>query len=241
MHVGDGALEFFQTNCGLTLQDIESLPQRILKRCKKLGLSTKHPVHFMIDLQRRKDWKKRAMTIAKVEPPIVKDGREITRAIVVFAPTFLGELKFFARATKLMKLFLQKYLQCSDEEYVAGIQTMLKIKARLSLSHEMVHLFATDEYQDQGMLPLFGLDRLEQLTDAINVDEFYADYQTNHFTKLGLAEAAPYLTGILEKRESYTPGPHTAKHIYELGKVIIEGCQRKWKKKSGLRRANIEV
>lgn len=105
------------------------------------------------------------------------------------------------------------------------IKRAIKVKNQMAFTHELIHIFATDEYK--RIMPLLGLEKLELLTDVINVVTFYEDYKDlNEFTKIGFAEGSGYMTNLLMKEDSKNvSAAKTFDRSYLRSKMVINECQ----------------
>ncbi len=110
-----------------------------------------------------------------------------------------------------------------DEE----VQPIIKAKHKMTLTREMVHVFATDEYRP--IMGILGLDLLELLTDAINLVTFYGDFKSaDSFVKAGIAEGAAYVVNLINRE---VPGIKNSPQMVELAhqraRKIIQDCQQR--------------
>ena len=108
-----------------------------------------------------------------------------------------------------------------DEE----VQPIIKTKHKLIFTHEMVHVFATDEYR--SIMGKLGLDLLELLTDSINLVTFYGDYKAaNPFVKTGICEGAGYVVNLLNNEvKGINAAPQMAELAYQRARKIVRECQ----------------
>jgi len=179
-------------------------------------------MHFSLEFQTARHPREGGLMTSKIEPPIpLQSGASITRGILLFRPNILQGVAATKKEIASMG---------SEVMRVVGgmIPTILQIKYKTILAHELVHIFATDEFdKERGMLELLGLDLLELLTDSITLDEFHADYSSNPFEELGFMEGVGYLTNVVGHATVGSFGPGSIKEMHRRAKKIIRECQEK--------------
>jgi hypothetical protein len=227
LHVGAEAFAAMNGHVGLSFEEIAALPARVALKCRELGFAHREPVHFLFEIQdvpREPSW-----TVAKIVPPLqVEPGKPVERSIVVFLPTLLSEIETTKNELRACAALLGAHGQKAKQaEVLSAAPTIVKAKYQTLLSHEMVHIFATDEYK--GMMEILGLELLELLTDSINLVTFYPDYKkAGLYAKMGVVEGIGYLANLL-KAES--PGNDARLDLlplaHERAKKIIRQCREK--------------
>lgn len=228
MYVSDRMVEFLKKNLDIELKDVAPYPQRVFDQCCQLGFKPRNPIYFLLDLQESAAPDGRDMLIAKIVPPIFRHGKEIHRSVVLYARNVLNEIE--GRKQDLLDAAGQRGVDpLMKKEMLKSIPDVLRAKILTGIAHELVHIFATDEFDPENkLLEHLGLDLLELFTDSIAVSTFYEDYRKkNLFVKIGFADGAGYLMNLLGKELGESPT--LAIEVVQRAKKIIRECQEKCK------------
>jgi hypothetical protein len=151
-----------------------------------------------------------------------------SRSIDIFLPTVRAEIETTKQQLQAGAAMMKaNALPKKEAEYLAAAPRLIKAKYKMMLSHEMVHIFATDEYHK--IMDVLGLEQLELLTDSINLLTFYPDYKkANNFAKAGVAEGIGYLANLMHASvPGRQLGPELVDMAYERAKGIVQKCREK--------------
>jgi hypothetical protein len=230
--MSEEAIFAMKNEANISLSDIEPLASRTIEKCRELGFWHGESVHFVMNIQnaqRTPEW-----TTCKVTPPIpLPSGKMAEKSITVFLPTFLAEIRD-VKDTILQGV--QKTGRFQSEEmkraYMARLDPFFRAKHQTILVHEMVHIFATDEYRD--IMAVLGLEKLELLTDAISVVMLYRDFKgSDEWMKSGLIEGAGYITNLLRREDPSLIQPRQLMELlHQRARLIIKECQGLYLKSS---------
>ncbi len=215
--VSDAAIKAMQDDMGLSLDEVRPLAMKAFEKCRELGFWHGKPVHFVMNVQesfRDTEW-----TMCKIVPPMeLAPSKMAERSLVVFLPALRKEREQVRESILAVSKTLQNF-QTEEEKkayveaYISKIEAAYKIKHMASLTHEMIHIFATDEYEP--IMDVLGLAKLELLTDAINAATFYPEYRAADDLKKGaFVEGCAYITNQLRAEQPRLMQP---KQLFELG------------------------
>lgn len=169
--VGDEAMLVLDAHAHVEWASIEALIDTVFKKCIALGFAHGDPVCFLIDAQNLKN-ERTTMTVGKIEPPLPMGGETVTRSVFIYGQEFIDDMANVERQTYEAFRLAGVVLDTEKKQQLAETIAKAKnVKALMGLSHELVHIFGTDEYR--SLMPLLGLDLLEILTDSINFDLHY--------------------------------------------------------------------
>ena len=219
-YAGERALVYMEEKFGLNFEELSVLVLRVFQKCSDLGFIEDRPINFMLDVQDMK--RDPCWVVTKIQPPItMKRGELVSRSVTIFIPSLEVSLK---QTEGLLKLVARLGGLPSDRA-PGIIKRAIDVKNQMAFTHELIHVFATDEYK--RIMSLLGLEKLELLTDAINVVTFYEDYKdSNEFTKMGFAEGSGYMTNLLMKEDSKNvSASKTFERSYLRSKMVISECQ----------------
>ena len=232
LYAGPKTLATLKDYTGIEFSEIEALPQRVFDKCKELGFGHLEPVHFLLEVMDVIHPKETVMAAVKIEPPLyLEKGKRVDRSIAIYLPHLIDEIEKTRRDLEFANIVsaLKGPMTAEMTFSPSMVRSIAHTKYKLGLSHELVHVFATDEYR--GMMELLGLDLLELLTDSINVETFGAEYdKVGGVVKSGFAEGTAYLTNLLSAEmgtEFYTS--NVVRHIRKRAKKIIHDCQQRRK------------
>jgi hypothetical protein len=226
-YAGDKAISAMEELAGISLKEMQALPGRVLSKCRELGFAHNEPAHFFFDAQEiaHPHWR-----VAKIVPPMdMGQGTFADRTIHAFLPTIREEIQSTKNELVAAAAMLRaNNLFAKEAEYLAAAPKLIKAKYKMHLTHEMVHIFATDEHRD--IMQVLGLDLLELLTDSINLVTFYPDYRkAGAFEKAGVAEGIGYLLNLIRAEQpGRNLGPEIVDLAFERAKTIIDQCRKKY-------------
>jgi hypothetical protein len=156
------------------------------------------------------------------------NGTFADRTIHIFLPTIREEIQSTKNELTAYVAMMKANNPAKEAEYLAAAPQLIKAKYKMLLTHEMVHIFATDEYRGP-LMAILGLDILELLTDSINLVAFYPDYKkAGFFAKAGVAEGVGYLVNLLRAEQPERNfGPDIVDVALDRAKKIIQQCRQK--------------
>lgn len=150
--------KLLKNDTGMTETDLCVLPELVHSTCKTLGLLRQTPEQFFLEFCHTAHQTNAPMAISQTSPADVSKelgaGKIIERSILIYQESFLEEL------------------QLKDKKNGRDLQAR-RLYTRISLAHEMAHLFTTDEFH--GPFNGMGYARLERLTDAIAFQVFSSE------------------------------------------------------------------
>ncbi len=219
-----------ERDMGFSLTEIEPLAKRVFETVRKLGFWRGVPIHFVLNVnetKRETNW-----VVCKIEPPMkFEPDLSVERSILVFLPTLRREASEFREACVVALAGGQ--VDSGKIRMTPGFERLVnssnRAKHLMHLTHEMVHIVATDEYLP--IMEVLGLSSLELLTDAINVVTFYQDYKSaDPWRKAGFANGAAYIVNELTRESEVPIHPSQIVELtYKRAREIIRECQEKLK------------
>ena len=235
--VGDKALELIQKHAGVSFEDIAALPEQMFMKCRESGFSIQESVHFLLDVTEVKHPKNSTMFISRMEPTMDLNGVPVTRSILINKPVYEAEMEAMEHNFTMMFKTGRAMLKGdnSPEAIHSAIIPSKRIKTITSISHELVHVFATDDWSWK-----FGdwdLDTIELLTDSINMDTVYrqlikGNQSASYFLKVAYGEGIPYLSNLFPLEQRITMGPDALlERMYEKSREIFSQCQQRYLKR----------
>lgn len=221
----DRIISALKTHAGVEFEDIQYRAQKVFDKCKELGFWHGEKVNFLFnaqDMQREPSW-----TACKIVPPMMIDDAKVDRSIVVFLKSLEKDINNSRRDFSELGQELAKQGRFAlEKQYADNFPVVIRAKYQIILSHEFIHVFATDEYKK--IMNVLGLAQLELLTDSINFMTFYNDYRSaNYFEKGGFAEGAGYLVNLLraELKRELRPDEFF-ELLYQRARKIVRECQQ---------------
>ena len=200
MYINEDAMGLCLEFGKLARSEVTALPRLVYDKCTELGLVRPDPVHFILNWNDGRKSNDNSMTLSTIVPPFVaENGDQVTRSLLIFKQPFIYDMSKAENDFALTKDQLKEF---SPQE-IQNIQNSLiqtrRTNCVTSLSHELVHLFVTDEYR--SCFKGWGLPRLEMLTDCITVEVVYPMIERfqDDFVRTGLIHGAAYLSNELRK------------------------------------------
>lgn len=224
--LGDSGRAALKRDMGFSVAEIEPLAARVFEKCRELGFWHGDKVHFVLcphEREREVEW-----TTGKIIPPILlAKGEMAERSIAVYMPTLRAEVENAKRDVVEGVLKVGRFVsEDLKQEYLAKtILPKFKAKHSMLLTHEMIHIFATDEYYP--IMDVLGLERLERLTDAINVVTFYPDYKgSGDWEKSGFVEGCAYILNSIFREQPHLHKPSQLLELcHQSARRIIKECK----------------
>lgn len=222
------AIAVMSGDFGLSIEEIKPLASRVFEKCRELGFWHGEPVHFVLNSSETKH--ERGWMPCKIVPPMpLPSGKIATRSIVMALKTNRAEDEELRNTMLNWMLNIGRFKDAEMKQRFIKeeIQPIIKAKHKMIFTHEMVHVFATDEYRP--IMGVLGLDLLELLTDAINLVTFYGDIKgANPFVKTGICEGAGYVVNLVNKEvKGIKASPQMVEIAYQRARKIVEDCQRR--------------
>jgi hypothetical protein len=200
MYIVEEAMALIEAEGRLTREEVASLPNRVYQTAKKLGVLRAEPMHFILNVNGGRLPTESAMTVAKIVPPIIaKNGTEVSRSLLIFAPPFRFDMSKAENDFAAAKDQIDALSPQAVEKIKDGFIQARRMNCVTSLCHELVHIFVTDEYM--ARFKGWSLARLELLTDAITVEAVYpiVERSQDDFVKMGFIHGAAYLSNQIRK------------------------------------------
>lgn len=215
--------KFMAQAVGIEVDHLSHIVKRCLKKCQELGFWHRDPVHFLFNV--REDNHEVSWTTPKVVPPMQLSGKTVERSIAAFLPTVRADIEETKR-NMMWVAHVKGWLgRESNEPRLASI-TAAAVKARHKaiFAHEVVHLFATDEYKP--IFQILGLKKLELLTDSVVMAAYYRDYKDEgFFVKAGFLDGLGYMVEHLRAmRPSVVKPPEVFELANNQAKAVITEC-----------------
>ncbi|MGK5089670.1 hypothetical protein WDW86_19125 [Bdellovibrionota bacterium FG-2] len=226
LHVGDEALELLKAIGKIDISHIAALPQRVFKKCRDLGFLRQEGVNFTLDVSETPNPNRdTSMSITALSPPVeLSSGKQIARSIMMFCESFEEEFQRIEDAAMDANAYAGVALNEKNVAMLrARILPMLQVKAKTMVSHEMVHIFATDDFS--GHFNHLGLDLLELLTDSITLETFYDDYRTAGIERQWFAGSLPYLANLQMAENPNCDPNKILEQMREKAKKTIKTCR----------------
>jgi len=209
---------------GLEIEKLKPIPGRILAKCKELGFWHKEPTDFLFNVQnvsREVCW-----TVTRIVPPMILSGKTVAKSVTVFLPTIREEVSEMKRNILWVGHVKGWFGSDSKERQFSKISAAtIRAKYKTIFAHELVHIFATDEYKP--IMKVLGLDLLELLTDSIVMATYYGDYKgSDSLVKAGFMDGLGYMVKLMNgERPKVTDPAQMFELAYQRAKRIITECQ----------------
>jgi hypothetical protein len=217
--------EFLKQQAGVSMEDIRALLPRVYEKCRELGFLYPEPIHFMMEIK-EENCERTSKTISRWVPPVPIRGTLVTHVIVIYAPEVRADM---ARVTSDILTAYEMHNGPLDfmkraQVFSSVIMPAKKAKLMTGISHELVHIFATDD--EKNRLHVMDLATLELLTDSINLLLLKEDYENGHSCIQGaFVEAVAYICNLLRKELDEQISENFIELMVDRAKLIIRDCQ----------------
>jgi hypothetical protein len=89
---GSGAIDDLHELAGLSFEELQVMPARVLSKCRELGFAHNEPMHFFLETQDIAH--EPTMTVTKIVPPMdMGNGIFADRTIHIFVPIVRAEIE----------------------------------------------------------------------------------------------------------------------------------------------------
>jgi hypothetical protein len=218
MYIEDEAMALIESEGRLKRDEIGVLPARVYAMAKASGLVREDPMHLVVTTGAGRQPTESAMTVTRARRPLKADnGDEVAHSIMIFPEPFrddMGQLEN-ARSARLARPL--------DKQERQSFSQIRGIRCATCISHELVHLFVTDEFMSR--FKGWELHRLELLTDALTVAVMrpIVERCNDDLAKFGLINGASYLKNELDRTWPDGVSPEDALRAMEtMANKIIE-------------------
>jgi hypothetical protein len=227
IYVGKEAFDYWNSLVGLTYEDIIVSSQRVHDKCRDLGFLCRKKIKFYVEVQPVKSQPNREIYVARAVS-ISRAGDNIDRSLVAHVPSVNEEIEKMrmelVKAVQVTRLLGKKEGQLIAEAMLDNFPKTMAVKYKMIFTHELVHLFATDEYE--GICKRLPLADLELLTDAINVLIFHDEHQHDDaFKKFGFTEGVGYIVNQVQKEQSTQNPIVLMERVHKRAHQILKASQ----------------
>jgi hypothetical protein len=208
-------VDFLHEAVGLKFSDLEKLPEVVYQKCIELGFEHGSDTHLLVELDHSRN-AQASMKIGKFQIPMPVGNVLVTHSVIIYADEIIFELKKLQ--SEIMFLMPKNFKPTNIDLARAGREKVL-----MGISHEFVHMFATDEHS--SLMPSLGLELLELLTDSINFDLHFMNYEKeSSVVQFGFADGIAYLTNLVRRKHGIKDPAIHLKFMKEQSKEIIHDC-----------------
>ena len=210
-------MALLKTKKHITHNNIGVLPARVYAVAKESGLLRREPMHFVVTTRTGRKPTESAMTVTTIVSPLKANGDEVSRSIMIFRDPFCDDME------QLEKAHSARHARPLDKQERLNFIQIRGVRCATCISHELVHLFVTDEYM--ARFKGWELHRLELLTDALTVAVMrpIVERSNSDLARHGLIHGASYLMNELHPTWPADVNPQDAvRTMKALADKIIE-------------------